>query len=161
MKKEKNYITPKGLKKLLDELHSLAHVERPELTKTIAWAAANGDRSENADYIYGKKRLREIDRRVRFLSYRIDAAVEIDPAKQNNTRVQFGATVVIESGEGETKKVSIIGVDEINTDKGHISWKSPLGASLIGKEEGDSIQVRTPKGNISYDILEIIYEEIN
>lgn len=160
MKKEKNYITPKGLKKLLDELHSLAQVERPELLKTIAWAAALGDRSENADYIYGKKRLREIDRRVRFLSQRIDAAVEINPAKQSSTKVQFGATVEIENEDGETKKVSIVGVDEINTDKGQISWKSPLGAVLIGKEEGDEVVVATPKGKMTYEIIEIIYCEI-
>jgi transcription elongation factor GreB len=160
MKKEKNYITPKGLKKLLEELHALNQVERPALTQTIAWAAANGDRSENADYIYGKKRLREIDRRVRFLSGRIDAAVEVDPAKQKNSKVQFGATVSVESDEGESKKVSIVGIDEIDTDKGHISWKSPLGAALIGKAEGDSVEVNTPKGKISYDILEIIYREI-
>jgi transcription elongation factor GreB len=160
MKKEKNYITPKGLKKLLDELHSLNQIERPELLKTIAWAAALGDRSENADYIYGKKRLREIDRRVRFLSGRIDAAVEINPVKQSSNKVQFGATVVIENEEGEEKRISIVGVDEINTDKGQISWKSPLGTVLIGKEEGDSVEVRTPKGKINYEIIEIIYCEI-
>jgi transcription elongation factor GreB len=160
MKKEKNYITPKGLKKLLEELYSLAQVERPELLKTIAWAAALGDRSENADYIYGKKRLREIDRRLRFLNTRINASEEIDPVRQNNVRVQFGATVVIESSEAETKKISIVGIDEINTDRGHISWRSPLGAALLGKEEGDSIEVRTPRGIITYDILEIKYCEI-
>jgi transcription elongation factor GreB len=118
MKKEKNYITPKGLKKLLDELHSLLHVERPAITQTITWAAANGDRSENADYIYGKKRLREIDRRVRFLSHRIDNAVEVDPVKQSGKRVLFGATIVLESSDGEEKKISIVGIDEINIEKG-------------------------------------------
>lgn len=160
MKKEKNYITPKGLKKLLDELHSLLHNERPQVTETIAWAASNGDRSENADYIYGKKRLREIDRRVRFLTSRIDASVEVDPTKQKSDKVQFGATIIIESGEGENKKISIVGIDEINTDKGHISWKSPLGSTLIGKEEGDTIEVKTPRGVVTYDVLEIIYCEI-
>jgi transcription elongation factor GreB len=160
MKKEKNYITPKGLKKLLDELYSLAQIERPELLKTIAWAAALGDRSENADYIYGKKRLREIDRRVRFLHRRIDAAVEIDPIKQVNIKVQFGATVLLESADQSSRKVSIVGIDEINTEVGHVSWKSPLGAALLGKEEGDSIEVRTPRGIICYDILEIKYCEM-
>jgi transcription elongation factor GreB len=160
MKKEKNYITPKGLKKLLDELHSLGNIERPELLKTIAWAAALGDRSENADYIYGKKRLREIDRRLRFLTHRIDAAVEINPAKQDNIRIQFGATVIIESSESETRKISIVGVDEIDTEKGHISWRSPLGAALLGKEEGDAIEVHTPRGPMSYDVIEVRYCDI-
>jgi transcription elongation factor GreB len=160
MKKEKNYITPKGLKKLLNELNSLSQIERPELLKTIAWAAALGDRSENADYIYGKKRLREIDRRVRFLHRRIDAAVEIDPIKQVNFKVQFGATVLLESADQSSRKVSIVGIDEINTEVGHVSWKSPMGAALLGKEEGDSIEVRTPRGIICYDILEIKYCEM-
>ncbi len=160
MKKENNYITPKGLKKLSEELFSLSNIERPELLKTIAWAAALGDRSENADYIYGKKRLREIDRRVRFLNQRINSAVEIDPVKQSTNRVQFGATILLEDHEGHEKKIIIVGVDEINTDKGHISWRSPLGSSLLGKEEGDSVEVRTPRGIISYDILEVAYSEV-
>lgn len=135
-------------------------VERPEVTKTVAWAAGNGDRSENADYIYGKKRLREIDRRVRFLTRRIDLAIVVDPAKIISLKVQFGASVQISDLEGITKSVAIVGVDEIDTNKGFISWRSPIGSSLIGKEVGDTIEVRTPKGLLTFEILEIIYREI-
>lgn len=156
----KNYITPKGMARLQDELHQLARIERPEVTKTVAWAAGNGDRSENADYIYGKKRLREIDRRVRFLTQRIDLAVVVDPAKIKTLRVQFGATVTLTDEEGDSRTIAIVGVDEINTSKGHISWRSPIGSSLIGKEVGDTIEVRTPSGLVAYEIMEIIYQEI-
>jgi len=159
--KEKNYITPKGLKVLQDELHQLSRVERPEVTKVVAWAASNGDRSENADYLYGKKRLREIDKRVRFLVQRIEIAVVVDPAGVEADKVQFGATVIIGDEEGVTRTFSIVGVDEIDTGRGLISWKSPIGSSLIGKEVGDTIDVHTPKGVISYEIIEIIYREIS
>jgi transcription elongation factor GreB len=159
--KEKNYITPKGFSKLQTELHQLARIERPEVTKTVAWAAGNGDRSENADYIYGKKRLREIDRRVRFLTQRIDLAVVVDPATIASSKVQFGASVMIADEEGNEKTISIVGVDEIDTNKGFISWRSPIGSSLIGKEVNDTIDVRTPKGVLTYEILEITYREIN
>lgn len=159
--KEKNYITPKGLKVLQDELHQLSRVERPEVTKTVAWAASNGDRSENADYLYGKKRLREIDKRVRFLLKRIELSVVVDPSGQEADKVQFGATVVIGDEDGTMRTFSIVGVDEIDTGRGLISWRSPIGSSLIGKEVGDTIDVRTPKGVISYEIIEIIYREIS
>ena len=159
--KEKNYITPKGFAKLQAELHQLVRLERPEVTKTVAWAAGNGDRSENADYIYGKKRLREIDKRVRFLTHRIDLAVIVDPVSIMAKKVQFGASIQISDEEGIIKTISIVGVDEIDTQKGFISWRSPLGSSLIGKEVGDTIEVRTPKGLITFLILEIIYREIN
>lgn len=158
--KEKNYITPKGFQALQDELHQLVRVERPEVTKTVQWAASNGDRSENADYIYGKKRLREIDKRVRFLTSRIDIAIVVDPAIVTAEKVQFGASVELIDEEGNSKKISIVGVDEINTSKGHISWRSPIGSSLIGKEVGDTIEVRTPVGIVSYEIVVIIYKEI-
>ncbi len=158
--KEKNYITPKGFQILQDELHQLVRIERPEVTRTVAWAASNGDRSENADYIYGKKRLREIDKRVRFLTSRIDIAIVVDPTSITVERVQFGATVELVDEDGNSKKISIVGVDEINTAKGHISWKSPIGSSLIGKEVGDTIEVRTPGGIASYEIVVIIYKEI-
>ena len=158
--KEKNYITPKGFAKLEEELHQLARIERPEVTKTVAWAAGNGDRSENADYIYGKKRLREIDRRVRFLTRRIDLAVIVDPAKKMSSKVQFGASVQIEDEEGATRMIAIVGVDEIDAHKGFISWRSPIGSSLIGKEVGDTIEVQTPKGLLVFEVLEIIYREI-
>jgi len=159
--KEKNYITPLGFKKLKDELDYLLRVERPEVTKTVAWAAGNGDRSENADYIYGKKRLREIDKRVRFLTSRLDAAHVVDPESITAIKIQFGATVTLTDEEGNEKRISIVGIDEINTEKGHISWRSPIGSSLIGKVEGESITVRTPKGEIDYEIIEITYRNIH
>jgi transcription elongation factor GreB len=159
--KEKNYITPKGLSRLQEELHQLQRIERPEVIKTIAWAAGNGDRSENADYIYGKKRLREIDRRVRFLSRRIELAVVVDPATKTSVKVQFGASVLISDEDEVLKMIVIVGVDEIDTNKGFISWRSPIGSSLIGKEVGDTIEVLTPRGVIIYEVLNIIYQEIN
>lgn len=160
LNKEKNYITPSGFAKLRAELDQLLRVERPEVTKTIAWAASNGDRSENADYIYGKKRLREIDKRIRFLTQRIDQAVVIDPLTIQSERVQFGASVEICNEEGESRQVVIVGVDEINTEKGLISWRSPIGSSLIGKEVGDTIMVQTPRGAKTFEIIEINYQEI-
>lgn len=158
--KEKNYITPKGFKVLQDELHQLSRVERPEVTKTVAWAAGNGDRSENADYIYGKKRMREIDKRVRFLVQRIELAVVVDPEGVTADKVQFGATVIVGDEEGVTKQFSIVGVDEIDTGRGLISWRSLIGSSLIGKEVGDTIDVHTPKGIVTFEIIEIVYKEI-
>lgn len=161
MNKEKNYITPIGHKKLKDELDHLLKVERPETTKVIQWAAGNGDRSENADYIYGKKRLREIDRRIRFLTDRLDKAIVVNPVEIVSEKIQFGATVEISDEEGNTKIISIVGVDEINTEKGHLSWRSPIGGSLIGKEEGDAISVRTPNGVLEYEIITITYKDIH
>jgi transcription elongation factor GreB len=159
--KEKNYITPKGHMRLSDELRHLTRIERPEVTKTVAWAASNGDRSENADYIYGKKRLREIDKRTRFLSLRLDLAVVVDPEKVLSEKVQFGATVTVEDEDsGDVKTISIVGVDEINTEKNQLSWRSPLGSSLIGKEVGDTISVKIPAGIKTYEIIEIIYVKI-
>ena len=158
--KEKNYITPKGFKRLQDELDQLLRIERPELTKVIAWAAGNGDRSENADYIYGKKRLREIDRRVRFLTSRIDKSQVIDPLSIKSQKIQFGASVTLLDEEDNERFISIVGVDEINTEKGHLSWKSPIGNSLIGKMVGEIVIVKTPKGEIEYEIKEIDYKEI-
>lgn len=161
MNKEKNYITPRGFKRLQDELHQLTRIERPEVTKTVAWAASNGDRSENADYIYGKKRMREIDKRVRFLTARIELAVVVDPESVKSNKVQFGATVTIsDEDDGEEKTVSIVGVDEIATSKNQISWRSPLGSSLIGKQVGDTILLKIPAGTKSYEIIEIVYKSI-
>lgn len=162
MEKEKNYITPQGFARLQDELNQLARVERPEVTKTVAWAASNGDRSENADYIYGKKRLREIDKRTRFLSKRIDLAVVVNPASIVSDKVLFGATVTIcDEDTGLDKTISIVGVDEIETDKNRISWRSPLGSSLISKEVGDTITVKIPTGTKTYEIMKIVYVSIN
>lgn len=160
MSSQKNYITPLGLQKLLDEQEHLLKIERPEVTKVVTWAASLGDRSENADYQYGKKRLREIDKRLRFLAKRIDAAEAVDPEKIDTDKVQFGATVLLEDEEGTKKSFSIVGIDETDTKKSYISWRSPIGSALIGKEEGDEVIVRTPVGEVEYSILKIEYKKI-
>lgn len=153
----KNYITPAGLERLTAELTELLQVERPKLVETIAWAASNGDRSENADYIYGKKRLREIDRRIRFLRSRIDRAEVVDPEHQSSDRVLFGAFVDIEFESGERKTVQILGVDEADPKKGFISWNSPLGKALLQGRVGDVVQMKTPKGFEEVEILALKY----
>lgn len=158
--KEKNYITPKGLKRLQDEYDFFKKVERPKVCDVVSWAASLGDRSENADYQYGKKRLREIDRRMRFLAKRIDCAVVINPVDQKANKIQFGATVLIEDEDGNEKKVSIVGVDETNAQEGKISWKSPLGGSLLGKIEGDTVLVKAPGGEKEFEILSFSYDDI-
>jgi transcription elongation factor GreB len=155
-----NYITPRGHQKLLDELEQLLRVERPEVTKLVQWAASNGDRSENADYLYGKKRLREIDRRVRFLTQRLDAALVVDPVSIKSTKVQFGATLEVLDEEGNLKNYSIVGVDEVDTAKGRISWQSPIGKSLIGRKEGDEVLVKIPAGEVTLEIVKITYYPI-
>ena len=154
---KQNYITPKGYKRLADELEQLHKIERPEVTKLVAWAASNGDRSENADYIYGKRRLREIDRRIRFLSSRLDAALVVDPTQTKSEKIQFGATVEVQNENGITKIFTIVGVDEVDTAKGRISWQSPIGKSLIGKSSGDEVLVRLPTGEMSYEVVTIVY----
>ena len=153
--KEKNYITPIGHQKLVDELNQLVQVERPEILKVIQWAAGNGDRSENADYIYGRRRLRQIDSRCRFLKKRIELAIIVDPKNVSEEKIQFGATVELENEDGDVKTYRIVGVDEINLEKGEISWKSPIGRSLIGKEVGDEISIQTPSGSKEFEILSI------
>lgn len=159
MTKEKNYITAEGFKKLQDELYHLTRIERPEMTKTVAWAASLGDRSENADYLYGKKRLREIDRRVRFLIKRIELAEVVGPTTINTKKIQFGATVcVVDEETGDQKTITIVGVDEIEIEKNRISWKSPLGNILLGKEEGDSVVLRLPSGEKDLEILSVTYK---
>ena len=160
MIQKNNYITPKGHQKLLDELEQLLRVERPEVTKLVQWAASNGDRSENADYLYGKKRLREIDRRVRFLTQRLDAAVVVDPSKITSEKVQFGATLEVSDDDGNLRKYSIVGVDEVDTARGRISWQSPIGKSLLGKEEGDEVLVKIPAGEVTLEIVKINYQPI-
>lgn len=158
---EKNYITPVGFEKLRVELEYLLKIDRPEVTRTVTWAASNGDRSENADYQYGKKRLREIDRRVRFLTKRLENAEVIDPTKSKNLkRIQFGATVTVENEHAEKKVFVIVGVDEISPERGLISWKSPIGKSLLGKSEGDEVVIKTPTKEIEYSILKVEYLEI-
>jgi len=156
----KNYMTPGGAAKLQAELHDLLHLKRPELTAVVAWAAGNGDRSENADYIYGKRRLREIDRRIRFLTKRLEAAEIVDPATIQSEQIFFGATVTLEEEDGERKTYSIVGIDEADPSHGKISWISPLTRVLLKARVGDVVQLRSPKGARDLEILEIRYQEI-
>src|SRR5919108_1818907 len=139
----KNYITPAGYARLESELRNLVEVERPEVVKTVAWAASLGDRSENADYIYGKRRLREIDRRVRFLIKRLESAEVVHSAGRDTDQVFFGATVRVKGASGE-KSVTIVGVDEVDPARGRVSWMSPIAKALIKAREGDTVTVRTP-----------------
>lgn len=157
---KKNYITPHGHQKLVNELEQLLRIERPEVTNLVQWAASNGDRSENADYIYGKRRLREIDRRIRFLSSRLDAAQIVDPCKTQSEKIQFGATVKVLNDGGITKIFTIVGVDEVDTAKGRISWQSPIGKNLIGKSQGEEVIIKVPAGEMVYEIVSIKYKSI-
>jgi transcription elongation factor GreB len=160
----KNYITPDGLQRLKDELRFLLVRERPAVTEVVAWAAANGDRSENADYQYGKRRLREIDRRIRFLTRRIDAAEPVDPAAPRRgraaTHVFFGATVRYANAAGAERVVTIVGLDEIDLDRNRISWVSPLARALMKSGPGDCVVLRAPGGTEQLQILEVRYERI-
>jgi len=154
----KNYITPEGLRRLQDEFAQLQTIERPKTVETVAWAAGNGDRSENGDYIYGKRRLREIDRRMRFLRKRMEIAETVDPARQKNRdRVFFGATVTYLNGHGEEKTVRIVGIDEARSELHEISWISPVAKALLKAGEGECVEVRTPKGIERLEILKILY----
>ena len=150
-----------GLKRLQDELRELKYKERPEVTSTVSWAAANGDRSENGDYIYGKKRLREIDSRIRFLSKRIEAAEVVDPASLNCPEVRFGATVTILDESQSEKTYSIVGVDEADASKGHISWRSPLAQALLKRKAGDVITFNTPKGEQEIEVVKVVYVAVD
>src|SRR4029434_8393756 len=134
---QKNYMTPQGFARLQEELQDLLYKKRPELTAIVSWAAGNGDRSENGDYIYGKKRLREIDKRIRFLTKRLESAEVIDPASVKSDQVFFGATVTVQDEDGETKTYSIVGIDEADPAKGKISWISPLASVLLKKRVGE------------------------
>lgn len=156
----KNYITPGGAEKLRSELKHLLNEERPELVKVIQWAASNGDRSENADYIYGKRRLREMDRRIRFLSKRLEIAEIIDPEQQKSEKVLFGATVVIQDENGSNRRFVIVGVDETNVKEGRISWVSPVGKALLQSQVGDTVTIHTPKGEEDWEIIQIEYRAI-
>jgi transcription elongation factor GreB len=154
----KNYITPEGLQRMRDEFAQLHQVERPKIVETVAWAAGNGDRSENGDYIYGKRRLREIDRRLRFLRKRIEIAEVVDPARQkNHERVFFGAKVEYLTPQNEVKSVRIVGVDEARSELGEVSWISPIAKALLKAEVGDFVDVRTPKGGERIEVLRIAY----
>jgi transcription elongation factor GreB len=155
-----NYITPGGYKRLNDELARLWHDDRPKLVETIAWAASNGDRSENGDYIYGKRKLREIDRRIRFLSKRLDSAVVVDNAGKTHERVYFGATVTVVDESGEERTVSIVGVDELDPSHGRVSWISPIATALLKASVGDVVTMRTPRGTEELEIVAVRYDEL-
>jgi transcription elongation factor GreB len=161
----KNYITPGGLQRLQDEHRFLLTRERPAVTKVVAWAASNGDRSENADYQYGKRRLRQIDGRIRFLGKRIEAAEVVDPETprtgQAATRAFFGATVRYANAAGVERVVSIVGADEVDLGRNHISWLSPLGRALLKSAAGDSVVLQAPAGTEYLDVLEVRYERIS
>ena len=157
---EKNYITPAGYRRLREELAALWDVERPKLVETIAWAASNGDRSENADYIYGKRRLREVDRRIRFLSKRIDAAEVVDNAGRDDDRAFFGATVTYRDRGGVERTVTIVGIDEVDPARGRVSWISPIAKALLKAREGDVVVLRTPAGAEEIEVLEVRYDEL-
>lgn len=157
----KNYITPAGFARLHAEFDDLIKVQRPETVKIVSWAAALGDRSENADYLYGKKRLREIDKRIRFLTKRIGLAHVVDPTEQPHEKIYFGATVTVCDQAGDENTYTIVGVDEIDLARGHISWVSPLAKALLGKQEGDTVNVHTPVGVQALDVLEVRYEKLD
>ncbi len=158
----KNYITPGGHARLMEEFLWLMDKERPQVTAIVSWAAGNGDRSENGDYIYGKKRLREIDKRIRFLTQRMEIAEVVDPAtpRDDDTQIFFGATVTFANQKGVEKTVSIVGVDEIDTSRGYISWISPMARALIKAREGDMVTLRAPGGVEELEILEVKYQSI-
>jgi len=153
-----NYLTPEGAKKLSDELRRLMSVERPKTVQEVAEAAAQGDRSENAEYIYGKKRLREIDRRVRFLTKRLDNAVVVKPGEQTGDVVRFGATVEIEDEDGNRKKYLLVGPDESDPAQGKLSFQSPIGRALLKRKVGDVVVVQRPAGEIELEIVSVHYE---
>ncbi len=155
----KNYISPAGFARLKAELKRLVELERPEVVKTVTWAAALGDRSENADYQYGKKRLREIDRRVRFLIKRLESAEVVRSAGRDTDQVFFGATVAYESRQGR-QAVTIVGVDEVDPARGKVSWISPVARALLKAREGDTVTVRTPAGDDTLQVIEVSYKEV-
>ncbi len=160
MPRVRNLITPAGLAGLNEERHRLLHVDRPKVVETVSWAAGNGDRSENGDYIYGKKRLREIDRRIRHLTKRIESAEPVDPTRQKNRdQVFFGATVTYADPEDRERTVRIVGIDEASSDDGRISWISPVARALMRARVGDVVELRTPAGPESIEVVRIAYRD--
>ncbi|WP_321816790.1 MULTISPECIES: transcription elongation factor GreB [unclassified Paraburkholderia] len=154
----KNYITPAGYERMRNELLHLIDEARPEVVKLVSWAASNGDRSENGDYIYGKRRLREIDRRIRFLTKRLDLAEVVDSSRQESVdQVFFGATVEYGTEDGEVHTVTIVGVDEVDLDRGFVSWVSPVARALIKAKIGDQVILHTPAGPAPIDVLDVQY----
>jgi transcription elongation factor GreB len=157
----KNYISPAGHARLRAELKRLLDEERPELVRTVAWAASNGDRSENGDYIYGKRRLREIDRRIRFLTQRLDNAEVVDPSLRPHTdQVYFGATVTYVDGEGEACTVTIVGMDEVDPPRKRVSWIAPIARALLKARVGDTVSFESPRGREELEVLDVRYEPI-
>lgn len=157
----RNYMTPQGYARLKGELTQLLDRERPELVKVIAWAASNGDRSENGDYIYGKKRLREIDRRIHYLTKRLDSALVVDPAQRENTdQIFFGATVTYARGD-EEHTISIVGMDEVDPQRGRVSWISPIAKALLRKQAGDIVRLNTPGGVEEIEIVDVRYDPLD
>jgi len=157
----RNYITPAGYARLKAELKSLVEVERPEVVRTVSWAAANGDRSENGDYLYGKKRLREIDRRVRFLIKRLENAAVVDNAGRDTEQVFFGASARVRGKSGEQRVVTIVGADEVDTARGRVSWLSPVAKALLKARAGDVVRLDTPGGAEELEILDVQYLPID
>ena len=157
----KNYVTKKGFDRLKAEIHELLNVERPKVVEVVAWAASNGDRSENADYTYGKKRLREIDRRIRFLQKRVDKAEVVVPENQASDRVLFGATVTVLDEESKRRVYKIVGIDETDAKTGKVSWISPIGKVLLQAKVGDLVLLQTPKGEEELEIDRIEYKPID
>ena len=156
----KNYITPGGHRRLQEELARLWKVERPPVVATVTWAAGNGDRSENGDYIYGKRKLREIDRRIRYLSKSLDRAVVVDNSGKPHQRVYFGATVTISYESGDEREVTIVGVDELDSGDARVSWRSPLGRALINANVGDTVTLRAPRGVERLEIVDVRYDDL-
>ena len=153
-----NYMTPQGYARLKGELVRLLVTERPEVVRTVAWAASNGDRSENGDYIYGKRRLREIDRRIRYLTKRLDAATVVDPAQREETdQIFFGATVTYAAQDGSERIVSIVGIDEADAQRGRVSWISPIAKALLRRRAGDCVRFATPNGMEEIEIVDVRY----
>lgn len=156
----KNYVTPQGFARMQEELRQLARVERPKVVETVAWAAGNGDRSENGDYIYGKQRLREIDRRIRFLTKRLEIAQVVDPrAQKNREQVFFGASVCYCNSKGAQNTITIVGIDETDSSAGRVSWVSPIARALLKAREGDTVELATPAGPEPIEVISITYPE--
>jgi len=156
----KNYMTPPGFQRMQDELRQLSRVERPKVVETVAWAAGNGDRSENGDYIYGKQRLREIDRRIRYLTKRLEIAQVVDPAQQKNRdQVFFGARVCYVNAKGVENTITIVGVDEADSSAGQVSWVSPIARALLKAREGDTVELATPIGPEPIEVISIDYPD--
>jgi transcription elongation factor GreB len=157
----KNYMTPAGYARLHAEFKQLLDVERPELVRTVAWAASNGDRSENGDYIYGKRRLREIDRRIRFLTRRLDRAEVVDPGlREDCDQVFFGARVTYVDGHGEERTITIVGMDDIDPARNHVSWIAPISRALIKARVGDVVNFQSPRGREEIEVVEVRYEAL-